>query len=297
VIDDTTRSRDTGIYIDSTITTSPYTRRQTSDADQTTIQNVDDLTSRATYRYDREILPHQQQYQQRIVRRQLTNSPPTGYENLSSYHSHIDPQGKVSITTQSRSIKPYVVDEIETIETETQVECEIQRTNETKESTRTERLTTPINPSKSILSTTTSRFYDETTAARREQQFQPIQRDHSQDELPYQPSSHSYSTGPHTMKVTSLSPTNQITFNKRSPNEIVAVVRVPELSNRRNESNKPDEEHPRLHYQRVYATSYQPPLINPNYQQRQSRLRNGKGHQNVFYLFGTFFYFHRKFRL
>ncbi|CAF4985852.1 unnamed protein product, partial [Rotaria sp. Silwood1] len=56
--------------------------------------------------------------------------PPSDYENIANYHSGLSSQRKVPITTQSRTImtKPLVVDEIETIETETRVECQVQRT-------------------------------------------------------------------------------------------------------------------------------------------------------------------------
>jgi len=242
-----------------------------------------------------------QQYpqQQRTVRRQLTKSPPTNYEILSNYRSRIDTQGKIPITTQSRSIKPLVIDEFETIETETHVECNIQRTNEIKESTTNQRTISPTSPSKKILIKT--RITDETTPSKRvllndkpqyyesiktETRFQPIEHNRSEDNLPYNSSSRSYTTGPKKLEVTSLSPTNQIKFDKHSPNEIVATIRIPELSNARirhgtSESNiyektKQEEERPRLHYQRVNATSYRPPLIPYDDQQRQSRSRIGK---------------------
>ena len=286
---------DSGVFDYSTTPTtyqqpgsSPYEYRPTFEADQTTLQNVDDSISRSTYRYDREIFSsqHQPQHQQRTVRRQLTTSPPTEYENLSNYQSRIDTQGRIPITTQSRSIKPLVVDAYETVETETQVECEVQRTNEMKESTTTtERMTSPISPSRKILTTTTHSSI-ETTPARRvllndrpqyyespknEQRFQPIQRDHSPDELPYQPSSTTHS---HTMEVTTLSPNTQVTFEKSTPTEIVAVVRVPDLSTPANRSGATD----RLHYQRVHAGSYRPPPVPPSttYQQRSSRSRYGR---------------------
>jgi hypothetical protein len=301
IIGDHPRSRDNGIYVDSTITSSPYGRRQTSEADQTIIQNVDDSIARSTYKYDREIFPNQyqqQQQQQRTVRRQLTNSPPTQYEHLTSFQSRIDTHSKVPITTQSRTIKPLVVDEYETVETKTQVDCQVQRTNETKESTTTERV---ASPSKKILTITTtataSHSPDETTTSARrvllnerpqyyespkdDKRFQPIQHDHSQDDMPYRLSPHS-----HTMQVTSLSPTNQIKFGKNSPNEIVAVVRVPELSKTTtvrhgiSESNlyekSREDERPRLHYQRVHATSYRPPVLPQFYQQRPSRSQYGR---------------------
>jgi hypothetical protein len=87
------------------------------------------------------------------------------------------------------------------------------------------------------------------------------------------------------MEVTSLSPTNQIKFGKKSPNEIIAVVRVPELSrppihHGTSESNlyekSREDDRSRLHYQRVHATSYRPPILPQVYQSRQSRSRYGK---------------------
>jgi hypothetical protein len=325
IINDTIRSRDNGVYIDSTITNSPYGRRQISDGDQTTIQNIDDSISRSTYKYNRDNFSNQQYpQQQRTVRRQLTKSPPTNYEILSNYRSRIDTQGKVPITTQSRSIKPFVIDEFETVETETHVECNIQRTNEIKESTTTNKRTiSPTSPSKKILITT--RITDETTPSKRvllnerpqyyesikaETRIQPIEHDHSQDNLPYNSTSLSYTTVPQKMEVTSLSPTNQIRFDRHSPNEIIATVRVPELSNARirhgtSESNlyektKQEKERPRLNYQRVHATSYRPPLIASDDQQRQSRSRIGKlikTYSDLFCWFYSFFCFYSQFRL
>ena len=104
------------------------------------------------------------------------------------------------------------------------------------------------------------------------------------------------------MEVTSLSHPSQVTFGKYSPNEILAIVRVPELSsddaaahsrsppiassraNIRHGISEPelhtrakqDEDRSRLHYQRVSASSYRPPSISETYQQRQSRSRNGE---------------------
>ena len=161
--------RDSGVYGDSATTTptasSRYDRRQTSDTDQTTIHGGDDSVSRSTYRYETEIVSsdpsHQQQQQQqpRYIRRQITHTPPSDYENIANYHSGLSSQRKVPITTQSRSIsaKPLVVDEIETIETETRVECQVQRTHEIKESTiTTERSGSPHAPKKIITTTTTT---------------------------------------------------------------------------------------------------------------------------------------------
>ena len=299
IVGDTPRSRDNAAYADSTIISSPYGRRQTSDIDQTTTQNIDESISRSTYQYNREIPPtqyQQQHQQQRTVRRQLTNSPPTEYEHLTSYQSRLDSYSKVPITTQSRTIKPLVVDEYETVETKTQVDCQVQRTNEIKESTTTERIGSPSRKILTITTTataSTSHSPDETASARRvllnerpqyygspkdERRFQPIQRDHSQGDVPRSS----------TMEVTSLSPTDQIKFGKKSPNEIVAVVRVPELSkppiyHGTSESNiyeksrvGGEDDRSRLHYQRVHATSYRPPIIPQVYQSRQSRSRYGK---------------------
>ncbi|CAF5144273.1 unnamed protein product, partial [Rotaria socialis] len=65
--------------------------------------------------------------------------------------------------------------------------------------------------------------------------FKPIQRDRSQDSLLQSSTSRSnvrtLSAGPRNMEITSLSPQNQVTFGKYTPNEIIAIVRVPELSN------------------------------------------------------------------
>jgi hypothetical protein len=392
------------VYGDSATTTasSRYGRRQASDTDQTTIHGGDDSVSRSTYKYDTEILSNdplnQQQQQQRNIRQQFTSSPPTDYENLANYHSGISSQRKVPITTQSRTIttKPLVVDEIETIETETRVECQVQRTHEIKESTtKTEPTGSPNAPKKVVTTTTITttttqspenssdeatrtttpakrillnerpQYYDSTktnassitirspyestytptneirqqtqtyresglhqhrydspqsdslsyplqpsTSARYEEEpirieetwFKPIQRDRSQDSLLQSPSSRSnirtLSAGPRTLEVTSLSPQTQVTFGKYTPNEIIAIVRVPELSDGKGVRSSPitsttirhgtsepelyarakqeEEQRSKLHYQRVHAASYRPPPISQEYQQRQSRSRTGK---------------------
>lgn len=139
--------------------------------------------------------------------------------------------------------------------------------------------------------------------------FKPIQRDRSHDSLLQSPSSRSnirtLSAGPRTMEITSLSPQNQVTFGKYTPNEMIAIVRVPELSNgagiRVNSPSqvnisssstirhgisepelsiraKQEEERAKLHYQRVHATSYRPPAGSQDDQVRQSRSRAGKCH-------------------
>jgi len=164
IIDDANRTpttRDSGVYLDSATTASSrYGRRQTSDTDQTTIHGGDDSVSRSTYKYETEILSSDQpNQQQRHIRRQITSSPPSDYENIANYHSGISSQRKVPITTHSRSIltKPLVVDEIETIETETRVECQVQRTHEIKESTtKTEGASSPNAPKKIVTTTTTT---------------------------------------------------------------------------------------------------------------------------------------------
>ncbi|UJR36708.1 hypothetical protein I4U23_029425 [Adineta vaga] len=411
--DDANRSqtiRDSGVYADSTATTTPsqrYGRRQASDTDQTTIHGGDDSVSRSTFRYDTEIISSdqlnqsQQQQQQRNIHRQTTRSPSSNYETIANYHSGINSQRRVPITTESRSIrpKPLVVDEIETIETETLVECQVQRTHEIKESTtKTERSGSPGAPKKTITTTTTtttttaaptvrspesssdeiirttttpskrvfsnegtqyydltknndspiairsrpessytptkeirqqtqtyretgihehrldspqsdvisyplppSKFIQQDESGRIEETwFKPIQRDRSQDSLRHSPSSRSnvrtLSAGPRAVEVTSLSPQNQVTFGKYSPNQIIAIVRVPELSNGNNVRPSPSirhgaseselyvqakqeaeqqEQRSRLQYQRVQASSYRPPSVSQEYQQRQSRSRTG----------------------
>jgi hypothetical protein len=136
--------------------------------------------------------------------------------------------------------------------------------------------------------------------------FKPIQRDRSQDSLLQSSSTRSnvrtLSAGPRNVEVTSLSPQNQVTFGKYTPNEIIAIVRVPELSHNvgvrpspqpptitstiRHGSSEPElytrarqeeeQQRAKLHYQRVHAASYLPPPITQDYQQRQSRSRTGK---------------------
>jgi hypothetical protein len=142
--------------------------------------------------------------------------------------------------------------------------------------------------------------------------FKPIQRDRSQDSLLQNSSSRTnirtLSAGPRTMEITSLSPQNQVTFGKYAPNEIIAIVRVPELSSNgayarvsppsqslitssnstiRHGTSEPElnirakqeEERAHLHSQRVHATSYRPSPPVPNnddYQTRLSRSRIGK---------------------
>ena len=134
--------------------------------------------------------------------------------------------------------------------------------------------------------------------------FKPIQRDRSQDSLLQSSSSRSnirtLSAGPRTMEVTSLSPQTQVTFGKYKPNEIIAIVRVPELSN--GTDIKPDQllpatsairhgasepklnigarqgeeqlrQQPKLHYERVHAANYRPSIARQDNQQRSSRSR------------------------
>jgi hypothetical protein len=152
VDDITTHTHDNSVYITSTGSGvgSPYTRRKIPNTDQT-IQGIDDSIPRSTYRYDTEIPSGEPiNQQQRTVRRQITGSSPIDYRH------GLDTQGKVPITTQSRSIKPLVVDEIETIETETRVECQVQRTRETNESTKTDRTASPTILPKKTLTTITS---------------------------------------------------------------------------------------------------------------------------------------------
>jgi hypothetical protein len=130
--------------------------------------------------------------------------------------------------------------------------------------------------------------------------FKPIEHDLSRDNLRYTSTSRSdirtSSADPRSMEVVSLSPRNHVTFGKHSPSEIIAIVRVPEFENGKTSSPpitssstirhgtseadlytraKQEEERSRLHYQRVHATSYRPPLTGEGYLQRQSRSRAG----------------------
>lgn len=167
IIDEANRTstviRDSGAYADSPTTTpslsARYGRRQTSDTDQTTIHGGDDSVSRSTQKYETEIVSNEPSTS-RYVRRQITRSPPSEYENIANYHSGMNAPRKVPITTQSRSListKPLVIDEYETVETETRVECQIQRTHEIKESTtRTEGTGSPHTPKKVVTTTTTT---------------------------------------------------------------------------------------------------------------------------------------------
>jgi hypothetical protein len=167
IIDDVNRTpamRDSGIYGDSVTTTlsSRYGRRQASDTDQTTTHGGDDSVSRSTSKYDTEIISsdlfNQPKQQPRKIQRHTAGSPPTDYETIANYHSGVSSQRKIPITTQSRTImtKPLVVDEIETIETETCVECQVQRTHEIKESTTKTEPTGSSSAPKTVITTTTT---------------------------------------------------------------------------------------------------------------------------------------------
>lgn len=102
------------------------------------------------------------------------------------------------------------------------------------------------------------------------------------------------STGPRNVEVTSLSPQSQVTFGKYTPNEIIAIVRVPELSTGngmrpgsvtspiRHGTSEPElnarlqqeeEQRSKLHYERIHTNDYRSPTVNQDYQQRQSRSR------------------------
>ena len=393
VLDDvnyTPTNRDSGVYIDSAATASSrYGRRLASDTDQTTIHGGDDSVSRSTFKYDTEIISNDQlnqPTQTRNIRRQITNSPPSDYENIANYHSGISSLRQVPITTQSRSnsVKPLVVDEIETIETETHVECQVQRTHEIKESTTTERASSPGGPKRVVTTTTTTTTTtalpparspesssDETprltTSAKRvllnerpqyyetgrsirappestytptseiRQQTQTYRLDSPPSDslsypLPpppqiphtstvttrendlirveetgfkpiqsptYRSTNRALSAGPRSVEVTSLSPPSQVTFGTYSPSEVIAIVRVPDLTKTPGARQSPsqtikhgasepeiyarakqeDEQRSKLHYQRVHAASYRPPPpvpVNSDYQQRQARSRIGK---------------------
>ena len=158
ILDDTTtRTPDHGLQTDSGITSnSTYDQRQSPDTDQARSRHDNDFMSRSTLQYSVDSNSSEpEHHQQRSARRQVTSSSPTDYEPLANYQSGLNAQAKVSITTQSRSRKPLIVDEIETIETETHIECKIQRTNETEESTsRSARANSAFTAPKKSLSTT-----------------------------------------------------------------------------------------------------------------------------------------------
>ncbi|CAF0987483.1 unnamed protein product [Didymodactylos carnosus] len=368
--DNAANIRDSGIYVDQTSASSRSRRYHTSDTDLTSSEydqkrqhqyqtQVDEPLSKSTYKYETEILQPKQlpriaDEQQRNVRRHLTgtfhtdtNTTPgtlSDYDNLANYRSGGTtttttariPTKQVPITTQSRA-KPLILNEIETIETETHVQFEMNRTREIKESTKTEpapkgapktskitttNITTRTPDSSSDEALKTSRrvllnekpqyytdqsktdriphtqtsetyissrpitteihqSYKESGAHRfssspsdtvtyetgrrppsqssqiaqkhsspqqeepvriEETWFKPIQRDRSHDSLitattsehqrhhPQRSSIRTCSAGPRTMQVTSLSPDSQVTFGKYDSNEIIAIVRVPEMN-------------------------------------------------------------------
>ena len=145
VVDDGTRVRDYTISVDSTPrATSQYSRRQTPPLSESLSQSTyktgtDSATNESIYQHPT---------QSRTVRRQIAGSPPNEYESLTSFRSGSQLQGKVPITTESRSRKPLVVDEVETVETETRVECQVARTNESEEtSTPRKKIVTKPTPS------------------------------------------------------------------------------------------------------------------------------------------------------
>ena len=125
----------------------------------------------------------------RHVSRKLINSPPNEYETLANYRT----SGHLPVVTQTRSKKtsPIVVDQVETIETETQVQYEVQRTNE---STRR------------VLLNERPQYYESISSLDETPKIEPLH-------------------------VTSLSPESQVTFGKSSSNEVIAIVRIPERPN------------------------------------------------------------------
>ncbi|UJR09412.1 hypothetical protein I4U23_013653 [Adineta vaga] len=287
--DDALHSRDGSVYIATTGTgsSSPYTRRQVSD--------LDDSPLRSTYRYGSERFlttePINQQQQQRTVRRQVTRSGPTGYESPTIYRHGLDIQGKVPITTQSRSIKPLVVDEIETIETETQVECQVQRKHEINETTRTEQATTsPLGSPQRTRPT--YNLSDEKTPLKRvvireqPQYYEPIPANEEESIRSSHSHTQTYQTSPHLSQMTSLNTQTQITFEQNPSNEIIATVRIPEMNTLttsppptihqgtydldQNEKFRSENER----YQRSHSTNYRSSPITQGYQQ-QVRARVG----------------------
>ncbi|CAF5184398.1 unnamed protein product, partial [Rotaria magnacalcarata] len=164
--------------------------------------------------------------------------------------------------------------------------------------------------------------------------FKPIQRDRSQDSLLQSSTSRSnartLSAGPRNMEITSLSPQNQVTFGKYTPNEIIAIVRVPELSNgnsmrpspiastirhgisepelnarvkqqqQQQQQQQEEDQRAKLQYERIYSSNYRPSTIKQDYQQRQSRSRTStfiekenkkQNFSNITFLFNLFYAF------
>ncbi|CAF1054505.1 unnamed protein product, partial [Didymodactylos carnosus] len=365
--DNAANIRDSGIYVDQTSASSRSRRLHTSDTDLTSSEygqhqqqiEIDKGLSKSTYRYETDILQPKQPVratdEQRNVRRHIKGSFSTldtsttpgtlsDYDNLANYRSGSTnaittariPTKQVPITTQSRA-KPVILNEIETIETETHVQFEMNRTREIKESTKTElapkvgskttKITTTstnttripdslsdetMKTSKRVLLNEKPQYYNDqskisrispetyissrpiTTEIRQtykesgthrfglptsetvihetrrhplsqsseivqehssqqeepvrieETWFKPIQRDRSHDNLvtvstserqrhyPQRSAVRTSSAGPHSMQVTSLSSDSQVTFGKYDSNEIIAIVRVPEMNQQQN---------------------------------------------------------------
>ncbi|CAF4045394.1 unnamed protein product [Adineta steineri] len=281
--DDGLHTNNNSIYIATAATrsNSPYPQRPITD--------TDDSLTRSTYKYNSEMFsnePRNQQQQQRNVRRQVTQSAKTDYENPMNYRNNFDTQTKVPLTTQSRSVKPYVVDEIETIETETQVECQVQRTHETNESTKTERAASPIHSPNKIRSKSSYNLSDERTPAKRvfiqerPQYYESTRFNRSlvqnEEDITNRPSrlnSQTYRTNPNGLQLTSLSSQTHVTFDQNPSNEIIATVRIPELSNNRTIRHDRSKSEDDL-YQNINGTGYR---SSPTIQSYQQQLRSRVG--------------------
>lgn len=229
--DDGPRTRENNVYIATTAigSSSPYAHRQVSDLDRSPV--------RSTYKYDAERFSSESLNQHpppRTARRQLTHAPQADYESPSMYRSGPDLRTKVPITTQSRSVKPFVVDEIETIETETKVECQVQRTHETSESIRTDpgagHLTSPQR------SRSTYDLNDEKTPAKRvliqepPRYYEPARSNDDESPRGMRANVQTYATSSHPTQMTTLSTQTQVTFEQSPSKEIVATVHIPEFN-------------------------------------------------------------------
>ena len=156
------RNNLTSSVVETPRATSQSSRRQTPDVTVRNTPSPAESLSKSIYKHETENATSEPLYQHpnqlRTARRQISTSPPNEYENLTSFRSGGQLQGKVPITTESRSRKPLVVDEVETIETETRVECQVQRTNESEQTSSPARTVltkpspSPRSPSEDLIS-------------------------------------------------------------------------------------------------------------------------------------------------
>lgn len=129
-------------------------------------------------------------------------STTTDYEDLSNFRSN----------GQHRLIKPLVVNEIETIETKTHVDVEVQRNNQTEERT----FTSSRRPSVSERAA----FYESFKSSMPQRPTREFEKENL------------FTTKKkNSLEITPISPPSQIIFNTQSDDHMVAIVRIPELAN------------------------------------------------------------------